>query len=183
MRSSIPSTPFVIDPATQVSHVHLWVANLDRAIAFYRDLLGLRVTHDMRVEPVPRRLAFLSASGYHHHVAVNELPGAPPPPAGTAGLHHFALLLPTRTELVRLARRLHEHGYPVDGFRDYGVSEVVNLRDPDGNGIELAWDLPVEQWTRADGKLGIVNKPLEDDLLADEPGQVAAPAWVAPAGS
>jgi catechol 2,3-dioxygenase len=169
-------SPFTIDPATHVSHVHLWVANLDRSLGFYRDLLGLHVTHDLREEPIPRRLAFVSASGYHHHVALNELPGAPPPPDGTTGLHHFALLLPSRQELVRLARRLHDHGYPIDGIRDYGVSEVVNLRDPDGNGIELAWDRPVEQWVRADGTLRIFNQPLEDDLLTDAPAEALAHA-------
>jgi catechol 2,3-dioxygenase len=158
-------TSFTIDAATHVSHVHLWVADLDRAIAFYRDLLGLQVAQDMREAPVPRRLAFLTASGYHHHVALNELPGAPPPPAGTTGLHHFALLLPSRRALARLARHLRENAYPIDGMRDYGVSEVVNLRDPDGNGIELAWDRPSEQWPRSDGRLAIFNKPLREDSL------------------
>ena len=167
---------FTLDPETHVSHVHLWVADLDRALAFYRDLLGLRVTQDLREQPAPRRLAFLSASGYHHHVALNEVPGASPPPPGTTGLHHFALLLPSRQELVRVARRLRDHSYPIDGIRDYGVSEVVNVRDPDGNGIEFAWDRPVEQWPRVDGGLAIFNKPLDDDLLSDPPDKAYAVA-------
>lgn len=159
-----------IHPPMHVSHVHLWTTDLDRAIAFYRDVLGLYLTQDMREEPVPRRLAFLSASpAYYTHVAFSERPAKAGVPGAPTGLLHFALLYPTRRELARALKRLLDHGYPIESIRDYGVSEVVNVKDPDGNGVELAWDRPPEQWPRVDGKLRMVNVKLEANLLEELP--------------
>lgn len=155
---------------TGVSHVHLWVANLERSVGFYRDLLGLRVTHDMREEPPGREAVFLSASDYHHHVALARRPGATPAPPTAAGLFHFALLYPTRRDLAQTLQRLREADYPIDGIRDYGPSEVVNVRDPDGIGVELAWDRPRDAWLGADGKLRVINQRLAADLLDELAG-------------
>jgi len=148
-----------------VSHVHLWVADLERSLGFYRDLLGLHVTHDMREEPPGREVVFLSASDYHHHVALARRPGATPAPPSAAGLFHFALLYPTRRDLALTLQRLREADYPIDGIRDYGPSEVVNVRDPDGIGVELAWDRPRDAWFAADGTFRVFNRRLEADLL------------------
>lgn len=159
---------------TGVSHVHLWVADLERSLGFYHDLLGLYVTHDMRTEPPGRELVFLSASDYHHHVALARRRGAIPAPPTVAGLFHFALLYPTRRDLALALQRLREASHPIDGIRDYGTSEVVNVRDPDGIGVELAWDRPRETWFAADGKFRVFNRRLEADLL-DELAPLARP--------
>jgi catechol 2,3-dioxygenase len=161
---------------TGVSHVHLWVADLERSLAFYRDLLGLHVTHDMREEPPGREVVFLSASDYHHHVALARRPGATPAPPTAAGLFHFALLYPTRRDLALILRRLQEADYAIDGIRDYGPSEVVNVRDPDGIGVELAWDRPREAWFDAAGNYRVFNRRLEADLLDElaEPARSGA---------
>jgi catechol 2,3-dioxygenase len=157
-----------IHPATHIGHVALWSSDLDRAIAFYRDVLGLQVTQDMREEPTPRPLVFLSASGsYHHHVGLIEQRGETSPSQGRAGLFHFALLYPDRRELARALKRLLDHDYHIDSMRDYGISEVVNIHDPDGNGVELCYDRPAEQWPRVDGQLRMYNKKLEADLLEE----------------
>jgi catechol 2,3-dioxygenase len=147
-----------IHPTTRIGHVALWTRDLDRAIAFYRDVLGLQVTQDMREEPTPRPLVFLSASrSYHHHVGLIERRGETPSSPGRTGLFHFALLYPD----------LLDHEYHIDSMRDYGISEVVNIHDPDGNGVELCYDRPAEQWPRVDGQLRMFNKKLEADLLEE----------------
>jgi catechol 2,3-dioxygenase len=161
---------------TGVGHVHLWVADPERSLGFYRDLLGLRVTHDMRPEPPGREVVFLSASDYHHHVALARRPGAAPAPPTAAGLFHFALRYPTRRDLARTLRRLQEAGYPIDGIRDYGPSEVVNVRDPDGIGVELAWDRPRDAWFDAAGNYRIFNRRLDADLLDELAGPARSEA-------
>ena len=138
-----------VHPAIRIGHIALWTSDLDRAIAFYRDVLGMRVTQDMREEPTPRPLVFLSASGcYHHHVGLVEHRGETASSERHRGLFHFALLYPDRCELARALKRLLDHAWPIESMRDYGISEVVNIRDADGNGVELCYDRPAEQWPR-----------------------------------
>jgi catechol 2,3-dioxygenase len=148
-----------------IGHVHLKVADLERAIAFYQGVLGFELT-----ERYGRNAAFLSAGGYHHHIGLNtwESEGGSPPPAGTTGLYHVAILYPTRADLADALRRLLAHGIRIDGASDHGVSEAIYLRDPDGNGLELYWDKPREQWPRkADGSLSMITAPLHlESLLA-----------------
>lgn len=155
-----------IDPRVTVGHVHLTVANLERALGFYRDLLGFEVTTTYGTSAV-----FLSAGGYHHHIALNTWAGegAPPAPHGHAGLYHVAILFPTRTELAKILRRLMEVSYPIDGAADHGVSEAIYLRDPDQNGVELYVDRPRAEWKHnADGSIVMVTDPLDlDDLLLE----------------
>lgn len=164
------STPGPIDPGVTVGHVHLKVSDLDRALAFYRDVLGLEL-----MQRLGTSAAFLSAGGYHHHVGLNtwESRGAGPPPRRATGLYHVALLYPSRAALARAVRRLLEAGVPLEGAADHGVSEAVYLRDPDGNGLELYRDRPREEWPRdAAGGIRMVTDPLDlDDLLraAGEP--------------
>src|SRR5687768_4936682 len=140
-----------IHPQTRIGHVHLKVADLERAIAFYRDVLGFDVT-----QRYGSRAAFLAAGGYHHHIGLNtwESEGGSPPPPGTTGLYHLAILYPTRAELADALRRLIDNGIALDGASDHGVSEALYLRDPDNNGVELYWDRPQDQWPR-DEKGGI----------------------------
>jgi len=147
-----------IDPAVTIGHVHLKVADLDRALAFYRDVLGFEVT-----QYYPGA-AFLSAGGYHHHIGLNtwESRGGSPPAAGTTGLYHVAIRYPTRAALADALRRLEAAGIRIDGASDHGVSEALYLRDPDHNGIELYWDRPEAEWPRApDGTLAMVTRPLD----------------------
>ncbi|BBL78791.1 glyoxalase [Rubrobacter xylanophilus] len=155
-----------VDPRTRIGHVHLKVANIERSLRFYRDILGFEVTQWYGEEAV-----FLSAGGYHHHIGLNtwESRGAPPAPRNAAGLYHFAILYPQRRELARALRWLLEAEYPIDGASDHGVSEAIYLRDPDGNGVELYCDRPEEQWPRdAEGNLAMVTRPLDvEDLLAE----------------
>src|SRR5436190_21530793 len=134
-----------IDPRVDIGHVHLKVADLDRAIAFYRDVLGFEL-----MQRYGDQAAFLSAGGYHHHLGLNtwESLGGSPPPAGTTGLYHTAILYPTRRALADALRRVIEAGLPLDGASDHGVSEALYLRDPDDNGVELYWDRPQELWPR-----------------------------------
>jgi catechol 2,3-dioxygenase len=132
-------------PDTRIGHVHLRVANLDRALAFYHGVLGLDIT-----QRIGDSAAFLSAGGYHHHVGLNtweSLDGQPPAP-GTTGLYHLALVYPTRAELARVFQRLLDAKIPLDGAADHGVSEALYLRDPDNNGVELYWDRPRDQWPK-----------------------------------
>lgn len=154
-----------IDPGTRIGHVHLKVADLERALAFYRDVLGFEVTQRYGSAAV-----FLSAGGYHHHIGLNtwESRGGGPPPRGTTGLYHAAILYPSRASLADALRRVLAAGIALDGASDHGVSEAIYLRDPDGNGIELYRDRPEQDWPRtADGSLAMVTKPLDlDDLLA-----------------
>ena len=144
----VPAVMNPVHPQTRVGHVHLKVADLERSLGFYRDVLGFEVT--MRLS---NSAAFLSAGGYHHHIGLNtweSLGGAPPPP-GATGLYHLAILYPTRAELADALRRLAAAKIPLEGASDHGVSEALYLRDPDGNGVELCWDRPVEQWPRTRG--------------------------------
>ena len=158
-------TDTALHPATCVGHVHLWVFDLDRAIAFYRDVIGLQVTEDMRNAVPPRRMAFLAAGDYHH-LGLREREA--PVSQKSTGLFHFALLYPNREELARALQRVLDQGYPVDSVLDYGVSEAVNLSDPDGNGIELTYDRPPDDWPRVDGRLHFPVKKLDrDDLLRE----------------
>jgi len=154
-----------IHPAVHIGHVHLKVADLERAIGFYRDVLGFEVTQRMGLEA-----AFLSAGGYHHHIGLNtwESAGGRAPAPGTTGLYHVAILYPTRAELGDALRRLRKAGIPLEGASDHGVSEALYLRDPDDNGVELYWDRPMEEWPRTtDGRLAMFTKPLDlDGLLA-----------------
>lgn len=156
----------VIDPKVRIGHVHLKVADLNRAIDFYRGVLGFEIT-----QLYGDQAAFLSAGGYHHHIALNtwESLGGPPPPAGTTGLYHVAILYPTRAALADALRRVTAAGIPLDGAVDHGVSEALYLRDPDANGVELYWDRPSEIWPRAaDGSLAMFTRRLDLQALLDE---------------
>lgn len=159
-----------IAAGVSIGHVHLKVADLERAIAFYRDVLGFNVT-----DRFGRHAAFLSAGGYHHHIGLNtwESEGGRPPAPGSTGLYHAAILYPTRADLADALRRLLAHGVRIDGASDHGVSEAIYLRDPDGNGLELYWDRPREKWPRnADGSLAMVTEPLDlESLLAESQRQ------------
>jgi len=153
-----------INPDTRIGHVHLKVSNLDRALAFYRDVLGFQLTQRYGAQA-----AFLAAGGYHHHIGLNtwESLGGSPPPPGTTGLYHFAIAYPSRAALADALRRLLGAGIPLEGASDHGVSEALYLRDPDGNGLELYWDRPHEEWPRAsDGSIAMFTRRLDlDDLL------------------
>ncbi len=159
MTSKVP-----IDPRVRVGHAHLKVADLERSIAFYRDVLGFEV-----MQRYGNEAAFLSAGGYHHHLGLNTWQsrnGAPPAP-GTTGLFHVALLYPDRAGLADALRRLRSAGIPLDGASDHGVSEALYLRDPDGNGLELYCDRPEAEWPRgADGALAMFTRPLDVEALA-----------------
>ena len=157
-----------IDPRTDIGHVHLKVAELERAIGFYRDVLGFELMQQMGDQA-----AFLSAGGYHHHIGLNtwESKGGSPPPPGTTGLYHFAIRFPDRPSLARAVKRVIEAGIRI-GASDHGVSEAIYLADPDGNGIEIYWDRPEEQWPRTpDGKgVAMVSAPLDVEGLLAEAG-------------
>ena len=161
---SAPLLP--IGPGVRIGHVHLKVADLERALAFYRDVLGFEVTQRMG-----ESAAFLSAGGYHHHIGLNtwESAGGSPPPAGSTGLFHLAILYPTRRELAQALQRLIDAGVALEGAADHGVSEALYLRDPDQNGVELYRDLPQDQWPRdADGTLEMFTRRLDlVSLLAE----------------
>src|SRR5687767_9812475 len=155
-----------IHPQTRIGHVHLKVADLERAVAFYRDVLGFELT-----QRYGTRAAFLSAGGYHHHIGLNtwDSQGGPPPPPGTTGLYHFAILYPTRAELADALRRVTAARVPLDGASDHGVSEALYLRDPDGNGVELYYDRPEHEWPRTpDGQLDMYTRHLDLESLLSE---------------
>ena len=155
-----------IHPQARIGHVHLKVASLDRAEAFYRDVLGFEVQ-----QRSGDRAAFLSAGGYHHHIALNtwESAGGTAPPAGHTGLYHLAILYPDRAALATALSRVLAAGITLDGSADHGVSEAVYFRDPDGNGIELYRDRPRQDWPRAaDGTLAMVNARLDIAALLKE---------------
>lgn len=159
-------TPRPIDPGVRIGHAHLKVSDLDRALAFYCGVLGFELT-----QRYGREAAFLSAGGYHHHIGLNtwESKGGPPPPRGTTGLFHVAILYPTRAALGTALKRLVEAGVPLDGASDHGVSQALYLRDPDGNGLELYWDRDPKDWPRtADGKLAMDTRPLDLAALLRE---------------
>ena len=157
-----------IAPQARIGHVHLKVSDLERSLAFYRDVLGFEVT-----QRYGSQAAFLSAGGYHHHIGLNtwESAGGSPPPLGTTGLYHVAILYPSRADLADALRRLQEAGVPLEGAADHGMSEALYLQDPDGNGIELYWDRPGEEWPRLnDGNIKMFTHPLDlNDLLAELP--------------
>jgi catechol 2,3-dioxygenase len=155
-----------IHPQARIGHVHLKVANLDRALAFYQGVLGFEIT-----QRYGRDAVFLSAGGYHHHLGLNtwESKGGPPPAAGTTGLYHVAILYPTRAALADALRRLQRAGIALSGAADHGVSEALYLDDPDGNGVELYWDRPEPEWPRApDGTLTMFSRPLDLEELLRE---------------
>lgn len=158
-----------IDPGVTIGHVHLKVADLERSLAFYHGVLGFEITQRLGAEA-----AFLSAGGYHHHIALNtwESQGGSPPPPGSTGLYHVAIRYPTRAVLADALRRIRTAGIALDGASDHGVSEAVYLQDPDANGVELYWDRPRGEWPRTpDGGMAMVTDPLDlDELLAaDDP--------------
>ena len=162
-------TPPALSPGVRIGHIHLKVADLDRALGFYRDVLGFEVTQRYGSQAV-----FLSAAGganYHHHIGLNtwHSRGGPPAPVNTAGLYHLAILFPTRAELAAAVLRVMSAGIPIDGASDHGVSEAVYLRDPDGNGVELYVDRPPDQWPRdTQGQIAMTSDPLDlRALLAD----------------
>jgi len=154
-----------IDPRADIGHVHLKVADLERSLAFYRDVLGFEVQQQQE------DAAFVSAGGYHHHIALNtwESKGGSPPPPDATGLFHVAIRFPDRAALARALSRLVAADWPLTGASDHGVSEALYLRDPDGNGVELAVDRPEDQWPRTEnGKLAMVTRPLDvEGLLAE----------------
>ena len=155
-----------IDPRVGIGHVHLKVADLERALAFYQGILGFEVT-----QWYGRSAVFLSAGGYHHHIGLNtwESRGGLPPAPGTTGLFHAAILYPDRATLADALRRLVKANYPIDGASDHGVSEALYLRDPDQNGIELYHDRPESEWPRdAEGNLQMVSLPLDLENLISE---------------
>lgn len=163
------SAPSPIDPRAVIGHVHLKVADLDRALVFYCGVLGFEVTQRMGASAV-----FLSAGGYHHHIALNtwESRGGSPPPPGATGLYHVAIRYPDRAALAEALRRLQGAGIPLEGASDHGVSEALYLRDPDQNGVELYWDRPEAEWPRTgDGQLAMYSRPLDLAALLAEARQ------------
>jgi catechol 2,3-dioxygenase len=155
-----------LHPAVRIGHVHLRIGDLERAIAFYRDVLGFEVT----AYGSDDKHAFLAAGGYHHYIGLNtwHSKGGTPPPEGHTGLQHFAILYPDRRELASAVERLLEHGYPIRAAQDHGVSIAVYLSDPDGNGIELYYDRPREEWFDSRGNPNIKAEPFDPrDLLVE----------------
>ncbi|MBF0695482.1 MAG: VOC family protein [Flavobacterium sp.] len=157
---------YIIPSNTRIGHVHLKVSDLQRSIDFYCGLLGFELT-----QMYGDQAAFISAGGYHHHIGLNtwHSKNGPPAPKNTAGLYHTAILYPTRKDLAIIFKRVLESGYPLTGISDHGVSEAIYLDDPDGNGVELYFDFPMDQWPRnVDGSLNMYTKQLDvEDLLAE----------------
>ncbi|MGC4030898.1 MAG: VOC family protein [Tepidisphaeraceae bacterium] len=156
-----PARP--ISPAVRIGHVHLKVADIERALGFYCGVLGFEL-----MQRFGKSAAFISAGGYHHHIGLNtwESLNGRPPAAGTTGLYHLAILYPDRPQLADALRRLVEHQIPIEGAADHGVSHAIYLRDPDGNGVELYTDMPQEKWPRtADGELAMYSRALDLDAL------------------
>lgn len=154
-----------LPPETRIGHVHLKVSDIEKALRFYRDLLGFEVTSRYGESAV-----FLSAGGYHHHIGLNtwESKSSTPPPPGHTGLYHVAILFPTRKDLAVVVKRLIDAKYPLLGASDHGVSEAVYLEDPDHNGIELYRDRPKDEWPKnRDGTLGMTTNLLDLDELLD----------------
>jgi catechol 2,3-dioxygenase len=169
--SGDPVTAEPIDPGVRIGHVHLKVADLDRALAFYCGVLGFGLK-----QRYGSQAAFISAGGYHHHIGLNtwESRGASAPPRQSTGLYHMAIRYPTRAALARALRALLERRYPLEGASNHGVSEAIYIRDPDKNGIELYWDRPREDWPKADDgtyKMGVERLDLGDLLAADDEGE------------
>ncbi len=171
---STKAMPLPANSKVMIGHVHLKVADLERALGFYRDVLGFQLT-----QRYGRSAAFLSAGGYHHHIGLNtwESAGGSAPPPGATGLYHLAILYPTRAELANALRRLLDAEIPLEGAADHGVSEALYLRDPDGNGVELYWDKPKAQWPRNDGgNLAMFTNPLNLEILLKESAPVPSQA-------
>jgi catechol 2,3-dioxygenase len=164
-----------IDPGVDIGHVHLKVADIDRSLAFYCDVLGFELQQRMGDQA-----AFISAGGYHHHIGLNtwESRGGSPPPAGTTGLYHVAIRYPSRAALGDALRRLIAAGIPLEGASDHGVSEALYLKDPDSNGVELYWDRPQSEWPRTlDGQLAMVTAALDlPELLREADSVDPAPS-------
>jgi catechol 2,3-dioxygenase len=161
-----PKDVAAVDPRTRIGHVHLKVADLERALGFYCGVLGFEL-----MQRYGEGAAFVAAGGYHHHIALNtwESLGGSPPPRGTTGLYHVAIVYPTRAALADALRRLLRAGIPLDGASDHGVSESLYLRDPDQNGVELYCDRPQEAWPRAEGGgLAMYTRPLDVEGLLRE---------------
>jgi catechol 2,3-dioxygenase len=159
---------YTIPPATRIGHVHLKVADIERSLKFYHDLLGFELQQRYGSQAV-----FISAGGYHHHIGLNtwHSKNAPPAPVHTAGLYHLAILYPSKKDLAIILKRLLEAKYPLTGASDHGVSLALYLNDPDGNGVELYWDRPQEQWPRnTDGSLEMVTEPLDLQTLLQAAG-------------
>lgn len=159
-------------PSTVVGHIHLTVSDLDRALQFYRDLLGFEITAHYGASAV-----FLSAGGYHHHIGLNTWAGkgATPPSEGHTGMYHVAFLYPSRFELAKVLKHILDAGYPIDGTADHGVSEAIYLKDPDGNGVELYADRPRTEWKVSnDGLVEMTTDPLDlVSLLSELAGEHA----------
>src|SRR3954468_16134817 len=168
MKTKTPTESRPVHAGTRIGHVHLKVADIERALKFYRDVLGFELT-----QRFGNQAAFLSAGGYHHHIGLNtwESKDGSPPPPGTTGLYHLAIVYPSRAELADALRRLIEAGIPLEGASDHGVSEALYLRDPDGNGVELYVDRPKQEWPLdAQGNLAMVTRPLDlQGLLREAP--------------
>lgn len=161
----MPTAPPPTHPDVRIGHVHLRVADIERALAFYHGVLGLDIT-----QRFGDSAAFLSAGGYHHHIGINtwESLGGSPPPPGSTGLYHLAILYPTRAELGRALQRLIAANIQLDGAADHGVSEALYLRDPDNNGVELYWDRPQSDWPHdANGGLSMYTRALDLRSLLD----------------
>ena len=157
-----------MNPETRIGHVHLKVADLERAVMFYTTVLGFAITTRLGTQA-----AFLSAGGYHHHIGLNtwESADGSPAPRGTIGLFHFAILVPNRLELARSLKRLIDHKWPIEGASDHGVSHAIYLRDPDQNGIEIYCDLHRDKWPQdANGELVMYTWPLDLEKLMAEVG-------------
>ena len=157
---------YIVPAQTRIGHVHLKVSDLDRSLAFYHDLLGFEITQRYGSQAV-----FISAGGYHHHIGLNtwHSKGAGPAPVNVPGLYHTAILYATRKDLAVILKRLLEAKYPLTGASDHGVSEALYLDDPDGNGVELYWDKPKEQWPiDANGNLEMVTMRLDLEGLLRE---------------
>ncbi len=155
-----------IDPRVDIGHVHLKVADIERSLAFYRDVLGFELQ-----QRLGDGAAFISAGGYHHHIGLNtwESQGGSPPPPGTTGLYHLAIRYPDRASLADALRRVVKAGVPLQGASDHGVSEAIYLADPDGNGVELYRDRAPEEWPRgADGSVAMVSERLDLNALLAE---------------
>jgi len=156
---------YTVPAGTRIGHVHLKVADIKRALDFYCGILGFDL-----VQTYGDQAAFISAGGYHHHLGLNtwESKGGSPPPPGTTGLYHTAILYPERKDLANALKRLMDNKWTLDGASDHGVSEALYLRDPDQNGVELYWDRPEDKWPRnADGSLAMMTQRLDlQDLLA-----------------
>ncbi|MEK6398273.1 MAG: VOC family protein [Terriglobus sp.] len=161
-----------LHPGVRIGHVHLKVADIDRALWFYHEVLGFEI-----IQRFGNSAAFVSAGGYHHHIGLNtwESQGGKPPAAGTTGLYHLAILYPTRAELGKALRRVLTAGVPLHGASHHGVSEAIYLADPDGNGVELYWDLPKDEWPMdANGNIRMTTRELDLRPILAEAEQASA---------